>query len=120
MSHRHDRWRCTRVALVLIAALVATSLPVFAGDPQPTTPAPGNRGIAVSAARAAKAMAPAMKATETAAKAQAPSPASTTNRGTWAFFKSPVGVAILATLGAGVGYSLYSMSHDRIHSPGKQ
>lgn len=37
-----------------------------------------------------------------------------------AFFKSGAGIAVLAVVAAGVGYALYSSSHDRIHSPGKE
>ena len=35
------------------------------------------------------------------------------------FFKSPVGIAVLAAFGAGVGYALYSASNDRIRSSGR-
>jgi hypothetical protein len=39
----------------------------------------------------------------------------TADRGT--FFKTKKGVAVLALLGAGFGYTLYSKSHDRVLSP---
>ena len=32
------------------------------------------------------------------------------------FFKTPKGVAVLALVGAGFGYALYSKSHDRVLS----
>ena len=35
------------------------------------------------------------------------------------FFKSGPGIAALAVLAAGTGYALYSVRHDRVHSPGK-
>jgi hypothetical protein len=35
------------------------------------------------------------------------------------FFKTPAGIAVLAVMGAGAGYAIYSAQHDRIHSPGK-
>ena len=35
------------------------------------------------------------------------------------FFKTPVGIAVLAAFGAGVGYALYSASNDRIRSSGR-
>jgi hypothetical protein len=106
------------VALVLAIALIVTSLPALGAEPQSLTPAPGKVGIKVSAERAAKALAPTMKAEPRAARAQTTSGADT--RGGWAFFKSPAGAVILATLGAGVGYALYSTQHDRIHSAGKK
>ncbi len=36
------------------------------------------------------------------------------------FFKSKPGIIALVVMAAGTGYALYSASHDRIHSPGKQ
>jgi hypothetical protein len=36
------------------------------------------------------------------------------------FFKTGPGIAALAVLAAGTGYALYSVSHDRVHSPAKQ
>jgi hypothetical protein len=36
------------------------------------------------------------------------------------FFKTGPGIVALAVMAAGTGYALYSTSHDRIHSPGKQ
>jgi hypothetical protein len=37
-----------------------------------------------------------------------------------AFFKSTTGILVLSTLAVGVGYALYSTSHDRVTSAGKQ
>ena len=37
-----------------------------------------------------------------------------------AFFKSGTGIVVLAAIAAGVGYALYSVSNDRINSPGKE
>ncbi|MEO8077645.1 MAG: hypothetical protein ABI818_15055 [Acidobacteriota bacterium] len=36
------------------------------------------------------------------------------------FFKTRAGVVIAAVMIAGTGYALYSSSHDRIHSAGKE
>ena len=35
------------------------------------------------------------------------------------FFKRPVGIAVLAAFGIGVGYALYSSQNDRIRSTGR-
>jgi hypothetical protein len=35
------------------------------------------------------------------------------------FFRTPVGLAVLAAFGVGVGYALYSSSNDRIRSSGR-
>jgi hypothetical protein len=34
-----------------------------------------------------------------------------------AFFKTTKGAIVLALLGAGLGYGVYSKLHDRVHSP---
>jgi hypothetical protein len=36
------------------------------------------------------------------------------------FFKTRPGIVALVVMAAGTGYALYSASHDRIHSAGKQ
>jgi hypothetical protein len=35
------------------------------------------------------------------------------------FFKKPLGIAVLAAFGVGVGYALYSSQNDRIRSSGR-
>jgi len=52
------------------------------------------------------------------AQTQAPSPGES-ELASGSFFKKPVGIAVLAALGAGVGYALYSTSNDRIRSTGR-
>ena len=42
-----------------------------------------------------------------------------TDLGSSSFFKTPAGIITLVAVGAGVGYALYSTSHDRIKSPGR-
>jgi hypothetical protein len=51
---------------------------------------------------------------------QAPAPPAREDRDTWAFFKSPVGIAVIATFVAGTSYFIYSTQNDRINSPGKE
>lgn len=36
------------------------------------------------------------------------------------FFKTGPGIAVLAAIAVGVGYALYSTSHDRVSSPGRE
>lgn len=36
------------------------------------------------------------------------------------FFKTRPGIIALAVMAAGTGFALYSATHDRIHSPGKE
>jgi hypothetical protein len=104
------RWCPARVvALALVIAL--SPLPVFAAPPG--TPA-GTTSIRQSVA--------AIGASEKLAATSAPAAqaAPKTNNGSPAFFKTPIGIAVLTTLAVGVGYALYSTQHDRITSAGKK
>lgn len=106
------RWLPARyVALAVIIALCP--LPALAGD-QEGQPATGKApGIRASAAAIATRQ-PLAASPSAAAQGQ-------TNPGkSGSFFKSPVGVVVLATLAAGVGYAIYSTQNDRITSPAKQ
>jgi len=53
------------------------------------------------------------------AQPQAPPTASNPDLESGSFFKTGIGVAVLAAFGAGVGYALYSASNDRIRSTGR-
>jgi hypothetical protein len=60
-------------------------------------------------------------ASRTAPRRSAPSAQATdTVKQSRAFFKTGPGIAVLAVIAAGFGYALYSTSHDRINSPGKE
>jgi hypothetical protein len=50
---------------------------------------------------------------------QSQPPAARTDLESGSFFKTPVGIAVLAAFGVGVGYALYSASNDRIRSEGR-
>jgi hypothetical protein len=54
------------------------------------------------------------------ARAQATTGVDKSERSSPSFFKKPVGIVVLATLAAGVGYALYSTQNDRIISPAKK
>lgn len=95
------------MALAVMLALLP--LPVLADD-GPGKAAPG---IRVSAAAIAQAK---PLAASTAQSAQNAPPETSSP----SFFKKPIGIAVLATFAAGVGYALYSTSNDRVHSPAKQ
>jgi hypothetical protein len=99
-------------AALLAAALGLVPLPAFASDPTPA--APKAKTIKASmqqiVAREAAKMPVARKAVKRADQDN-PTKESTS------FFKTGPGIAALAVMGAGVGYALYSASHDRVHSP---
>jgi hypothetical protein len=101
------------VALALLASLVP--LPALAGD---TSRAPKPQTLQAAIAKAAAQEAP--KVSRAASKAVVQT-AGTDNPdlSKWAFFKSPVGVAVIGILAVGTGYALYSTKHDRILAPGR-
>jgi hypothetical protein len=110
------------ILLALIVALVP--LPVTAADNGKTTSAKPS-----SLREAASTIAPRdLAATQTGPGTQkiARPSARRSDQGSspatqsGAFFKSTPGIIVLSTLAVGVGYALYSTSHDRVTSAGKK
>ncbi|MGE5200419.1 MAG: hypothetical protein ACM3H9_12320 [Rhodospirillaceae bacterium] len=99
-------------ALVAALMLAATPLPTLAGDPPAPAPARPSLTVLVKQAAAVTPIAP--------ARAQTTTGVDRSQFGSPSFFKKPVGIAVLVTLAAGVGYALYSTQHDRVTSPAKQ
>jgi hypothetical protein len=99
-------WRTAARVLVLALVVGAIPLPSMAGEPGKSVATPLRASIAKAAAANGAAL-------EQAKPATAPNKS---DLGSTSFFKKPVGIAVLAIVGAGVGYMAYSMGHDRIHS----
>ena len=115
MSDKDRPWRRPLVpALAVALALVVAPLPAQAGDP---TARPASApGIAAAAQKAVTAQ---VKTTGPVRAFSQSTTTAKTDLGSSSFFKTPAGIITLAVVGAGVGYALYSTSHDRIKSPGK-
>ena len=112
MRTRVRRWRPALWVIVLAVAVSAVPVPVLAQEKSPPAAAPG---IQASIQKAIKTPLPAparVRARAQQATAEAP--------GTGSFFKSPAGIAIIAILGAGTGYAIYTSRNDRIHSVVRQ
>jgi hypothetical protein len=120
-------------AVVLAVAVALVPLPVSAGalsTPQkPTQPPAPVAGIVKPAQplRAAiekidtRDFNPTVTSRSTSRRSTRGSAQTTTaGKESPAFFKSGAGIAVLAVVAVGVGYALYSTSHDRVHSPGKE
>lgn len=107
MKHQFRSWRPVVRVVALALVLAAIPLPGLAADTSKPAPAPGLK------ASIAKAAASGNTALEQAKPQVEPDRASL---GSPSFFKRPIGLVVLAVLGAGAGYMAYSMSHDRIHS----
>lgn len=101
------------IALAVVVALAP--LPAFAGESTP--PAKPGTGLTASAERIAAAEA--FRVQPQAARAQE-SGWTNPDRGSTNFFKSPAGILTLVVVGVGTGYALYSTSHDRVKSPGRE
>jgi hypothetical protein len=103
--------------LALLVGLTFAAPPAIASGPAPeTTPTP-RPTLATSAANAVAAM----PAAAVARAARAQSAPTVANAGSdQSFFKSGKGAAVLVLLAAGLGYTVYSFSHDRVKSPQKE
>lgn len=110
---RHARRPVLRV-LVLALAVAAAPLPVLAGEPappsQPTLKASITKVVAREVAATAKAP---------VARSAQSSGAPSTDLGSPSFFKTKAGVITLLVTAVGIGFTVYSTSHDRVKSPGK-
>jgi hypothetical protein len=106
-------WR-SRVARLVALAMIVALCPAFAFAAPPGTPDKATP-IKSSAAKIAASV-----RLETAAAPAAAQATTGETKGSPSFFRRPLGVAVLATLGAGFGYAIYSAKHDRVHSAGKK
>jgi len=120
--------RLVRRAMVLAVSVALVPLPAFAGalstPEKPAQPPPQVAGTIkpVQPLRAAIEKIDASDFKPTTSSRDAPRRAAqdtTASKQSPAFFKSGTGITVLAVVAAGVGYALYSTSHDRVHSPGK-
>ena len=111
MSETRSGWRRARVRAIAVGMTIAlTSLPLAAAEAdRPATPPTLTAAIARAAASEPLTAA-------TASRAQTAPPAGAPNLGSRGFFKTPLGMAVIAVVGAGTAYAIYSAQHDRIHS----
>lgn len=112
MTHLVRAWRPAMRVLALALVIAAIPLPAFAGETSQAAPKPGIRA-SIEKAVAAQTVAP---STGPAVRAQSGTGA---DLGSPSFFKTPVGIAVVAVLAAGAGYAIYSAKHDRVSSPGR-
>ena len=114
MNFKVRRWRAVLRVLVLALIVAAVPLPSAGQASQPGAK-PGIKASVKSIVRAV--------ASETAAPAPARARAEKTGNGGQmtkadlekrSFFKTPAGLVIVGIMGAGVGYAVYSASHDRV------
>lgn len=113
MKGRPSVWRVTCARVVAVGVMIAlAALPVAAGETsQPATPSVDLKAaiqkIAATERLASIPAAPARALMQSGGAPNLESPS---------FFKTPLGVAVIAIVGAGSAYAVYSAKHDRIHS----
>jgi hypothetical protein len=108
------RTRALAAGLALLVGFTFGAPPAFAADPVPE-PTPAPQPTLVETAEAAIEAMPA--ATLASAAQAAPEPTSAPSDPS--FFKTGKGAAVLVLLAGGLGYTVYSFSHDRVKSPVK-
>jgi hypothetical protein len=112
---RISSWRGILPRAGLLAAIIAlVPLPLAAAESAAQVKAPTIKRSMEQIVARNVASAPASARVVRRAR-QAPSAAASEG-----FFKTGPGILALAVVAAGTGYALYSASHDRIHSAGKQ
>jgi len=112
---RDTRTRALAAGLAFLVGLSFAAPPAFAADPAPS-PSPSPEP---SLAETAEATLDAMPSATLARGAQMDTPEPATAPSSPSFFKTGKGAAVLILLAGGVGYTVYSFSHDRVKSPEK-
>lgn len=116
MNNVSRSWRRPVLRVLLLALAVAIApLPAWAGETP--SPSPVLRASIVKAV-AAESLVAAKASAARAAKSAAGS--SSTDLSSRAFFKTKAGIITLLLVGTGVGFALYSTSHDRVKSPNQK
>jgi hypothetical protein len=105
--------RCTLARLLALGVVIALMpLPVAAGEPNQAAASPHRIASSVQKVVASLPQPAPAKTAWQAREQQAGGPELSSP----SFFKRPIGIAVIAVVGAGTAYAIYSASHDRIHS----
>jgi hypothetical protein len=116
MTDTRSVWRRTRARVVAGGMTIAlASAPLAAAAADSTAPAAVNLKAAIEKAATKERLA--SSPTERAQTAQQGTNMAPESK---SFFKTPLGLAVIAIVGSGTAYALYSAQHDRIHSEVRQ
>jgi hypothetical protein len=103
-------WHRTGARTIALGVTLAlATVPLAAAEAAPQTPPAVNLKAAVQKAASTERL-------STTTSPQASQPAGTPDLQSPSFFKTPLGLAVIAVVGAGSAYAIYSAQHDRIHS----
>ncbi len=109
------RWRFALRLLALALIVAAVPLPVLAEDGKQVATRPQLQASVKPIVHAVVVTRPAAPKSST----QATKPADTSALESKSFFKKPAGLAVLAVLAGGVGYTIYSATKERIPPQGR-
>ena len=109
MTDAPSTWRIT-CARIAAAGLIVALAPLPLAAAESTLPLPS-----IDFAAAVRKSVAAERLTK-ASPAQTARPADAAVLQSPSFFKTPLGLAVIAVVGSGAAYAVYSAQHDRIHS----
>lgn len=113
MKRRPSVWHVTCARVVAVGVMIAlAALPVAAAE----TSQPATRSVDLKAAIQKIAATERLASVSAAPARDLMQPGSAPNLESPSFFKTPLGLAVIAIVGAGSAYAVYSAKHDRIHS----
>jgi hypothetical protein len=105
-------WRRTCARAVAAGMTIAlASMPLAAAAADPAAPPSINLKAAVAKAASTEPL-----ASNTTARVQTAQQGTAMAPESKSFFKTPIGIAVIAVVGSGTAYAVYSAQHDRIHS----
>jgi hypothetical protein len=110
VKYQFRSWRPAVRVFALALVLAAIPLPGLAEESNKPFPTPGLKASIASAAASGTVTLEQAKPSAAPAEAQV---------GSKSFFKTPIGVVVLAVMAAGTGYAIYSANHDRIPPTGR-
>jgi hypothetical protein len=114
MTDTHRVWRRTCARVVAAGMTIALASAPLAAAESPAQPSINLRAAVAKAASTARLESSSTARVQTAQQGTAMAPESK------AFFKTPLGIAVIAIVGSGTAYAVYSAQHDRIHSTTRQ
>jgi len=116
MTDTRSVWRRTCARVVAAGMTIAlASVPLAAAAAESPAPPSINLKAAVAKAASTERLESNSSArVQTAQQGTAMAPESKS------FFKTPLGIAVIAIVGSGTAYAVYSAQHDRIHSTTRQ
>ena len=113
MTDTRSVWRRTYARVVAAGMTIAlASVPLAAESPAP--PSVNLKAAVAKAASTERLESTPTARVQTAQQGTAMAPESKS------FFKTPLGIAVIAVVGSGTAYAVYSAQHDRIHSTTRQ